>query len=265
MLETQSQDDKYAAIAPFYRAMMETRGHFALQADLVTELLAQSAFSRDALILDASCGTADVVGQLFERGFRNVRGIDASTAMLKEARLPAGLGGDTVMQCHWDAADEYLASRGPFDLIFVLGNAFTHAEREEMPQLVHTFATGLSRGGVLALDTRPWEIDRSSGYLTQPGRQVGVWRPLPSVTIDGRVWDLADRCAYDRAHQILDFRFRRVSADGHDRDAELDSSFCLTPFTAADAIAWMRGAGLLKVEQMHYPDYPYVIIHGRRC
>jgi ubiquinone/menaquinone biosynthesis C-methylase UbiE len=76
--------DTYDRFAVHYRALLQPREHFRWQRELLLKLFRFHGITPSARILDAACGTGDVLADLNQLGFRNLMGIDGSAVMLRK-------------------------------------------------------------------------------------------------------------------------------------------------------------------------------------
>ena len=255
-------DVSYATLAPCYRAMAEERDHFTKQLKLLDMFLSRYGKSRTARILDAACGTGDVVTGLHTMGYSQVAGVDASKDMLAQVQVPQGVEEAPLQACRWQELDRYFGSHGSYDVIFILGHSLPHAEKEEIPVIVKNVYNGLNPGGIFIFDIRMWTRVQD-GSLVQPGREVGVFKRLGSKFKLGKHWYWVDECCkYEGGRQHITYRFQRIN------DSELGWELVLsyTPFELEEAVRWLQDAGFrnIKVEVQQPEEWSYIVVIGEK-
>lgn len=258
-------DIPYAKLAPYYRPMLEKRDHFAKQLKLLNVFLSRYGTSRTARILDAACGTGDVVTGLHTMGYSQVAGVDASEDMLAQAQALQGVADVPLQKCRWQELDRYLGSYGNYDVIFILGHALPHAEKEEIPAIVRNVYNGLNPGGIFVFDIRMWTRVQD-GSLVQPGRQIGIFRWLGKFRSGKHCYWVDDCCEYESGRQYITYRFRRINDGGLGWDHEERLVLSYTPFEPEEALRWLQDAGFRQIE-VQQPDpkkWPYMLVVGEK-
>ena len=243
----------YERMAPFARAILAERGHFEKQAQLVRRIAERFHVPYDARILDAACGTGDVLIALNELGFKNLTGLYGSREML-EQRQP---NTPPVSQCKWADLHQYFSGHGQFDFVYMLGHALPHAEFAEIEEVLKTIQDGLKKGGIFAFDMRAWD-ELPTGQLTQLGRLDGQFRSLGTVEVDGKNWSVEDMVRYHAHRQNVTYRMACAA-----ERVQFDLSYSL--FTVKMACDALIKAGFQpeRVFVEDSADWPYTTIIAR--
>ena len=111
---------------------MIQREHFEAQVLLLDFISNRKGISKNSRILDAACGTGDVVLEHNKKGFNKVSALDGSEVMLEQ--FPAKSLPFSVECCNWKSLGKYFDRYGQFDFIYILGNSFPHLEIESIPR-----------------------------------------------------------------------------------------------------------------------------------
>jgi SAM-dependent methyltransferase len=247
----------YEDFAPIYRALVQPRGHFEGQAAVVDGQLRSSGIARESRILDAACGTGDVLVALLASGYSNLHGCDGSRAMLNECRALEAL---PVTECRWENLGRYFRAVPPFDAIFIMGNSLAHAEARHLPTIFSDLAAGLRPGGALIFDIRRWGRG-PGGELREEGRGVGSWRLLPETAGPDGMLEVRDRCRYQEGRQLIDYDMQPSSGAKRSR-IRFTLSYAIFDFVLAER--WLAEAGFASSTCERNPDWPYLIVRARR-
>ena len=135
-----------------------------------------------ARILDCACGIGTLAIPLAKAGF-DVSGSDGSAGMIEQTSLAARDANVAVPLkcCIWEDLPAQL--RGPFDLVFCLGNAIGHTRNgAEMLRSLQGMRAVLRSGGKLVMDFLNWEKIRKEKIRFTPyhhWRKRGGQRCLP--------------------------------------------------------------------------------------
>ena len=121
--------EQYAKFAPFYTQVGIKRGHFKAQVDFLNKVIAE--ISSCNVILDASCGTGNVLKQLSkDHPDREFYGLDGSAELLERAREHLNGSKAKIRLADWQGMVSVFSER-TFDLIYMLGNSIAHCESEK--------------------------------------------------------------------------------------------------------------------------------------
>ncbi len=150
-----------------------------------------------ARILDCSCGMGTLPIALAQLGYE-VSGSDGSLGMIEQAALAARKANvDIPLQCStWENLPAHV--RGPFDLVFCLGNSIGHTRSgDEMLRSLQGIRAVLRSGGKLVIDSRNWEQIRKekTRFTPYPWRERAGQRCLPIY-----IWNFPER--FEDPHTI---------------------------------------------------------------
>jgi len=200
--------ESYRKCAPYARQLMGSRKHVEPQVEIVRQLAASCRIDRPR-ILDAACGTGDVLEVLVKEGY-DAFGCDASPDMLRLAAKLPGLSGSARLlpACRWQELAP-LFRKQQFDLIYILGNSFAHAPSIEIESVFNTLYDGLQTNGVFAFDMRPWVLNEAQ-QLRQANRPENVRRKLAEFESNGARFLIEDSCTYIGESQRITYFIRNV-------------------------------------------------------
>jgi SAM-dependent methyltransferase len=243
-------------MAHYYRALVKDRNHFQNQTAVVKRLVKYLS-NPCHRILDAACGTGDVLALLASE-YKHIAGVDGSPEMLTIAISDARLEGIPLSYCKWEHLPSFFMRQGQFDLIFLLGNSIAHVEdKAHFEHVVSIIHDGLTLGGIIAFDTRDWNLDEQSGNLVEPGRPVNCPRILGTFDVEGEIVEITDLCSYSDNRQYIKYK---VQGDNW------SDTFTLSylPFSRNDALGVLTQSGFVDCKINRYPDWNYLVIVGFR-
>lgn len=257
-------ESAYQTLAPFYKAFLSGRGHINKQKELLLNLLTSYKIAKNARILDAACGTGDVIFELRKNGYVNAYGVDASTPMLNQSLDCKEVSDNCLQVCRWQDLNRVFAEQGKYDFVFILGHALPHANRTDIPNILRHIFNGLNAGGVFCFDLRPWGRG-ADGSLIQEGRTPGEWRPTASFEIGGYHYEMHEICSYEAGRQNIRYRIQRLieATEEAVQDTWLEVSYEL--FDADEASLWLKEAGFRKVTSRRFSEWPsYVTVVAQK-
>ena len=143
---------------------------------------------RDADIADVGCGAGTLVKFLGERGYRNVRGVDASPEQVQVAQRA---GVDGVEQ---GDLREYLAARANQLDVVIAMDVLEHFSQEEVLDVLDHIRGALRPGGRLILRTpnagslfagrvRYWDFTHQLAFTAQSFSQVLATTGFESISV----------------------------------------------------------------------------------
>lgn len=254
----------YQALAPFYRVFLSQREHFDRQIELLLTLLSSYKLAKNARILDAACGTGDVVFGLRDKGYTKIYGIDASAPMLDQSLNHAADADKRLQVCRWQDLDCYFDDHGNFDFIYILGHALPHADRNDIHVILRHIFSGLNSDGIFCFDMRPWERS-TDGNLIQAERTPGEWRLTASFEADGCTYKVSEICIYDGGRQSIRYRIQRLigPTEVFDQDINLEVSYEL--FDSDEAKLWLKEAGFRNIQSQRFQQWAsYLVITAQK-
>lgn len=260
--------DAYDKLSKYYRPLAVQRKHFDDQIKLLQALFHRNGKTTQTRILDAACGTGDVLAGLYRDGYHALAGVDGSAAMVAQAQILPEMAYVPVEACDWQDLGRYFKENGTFDFVFVLGHALPHASKTEIPGIIKEVFEGLSPGGVFTFDLRMWARNEE-GILVEPGRPVGIFRWLGEIEDeDGRKYWMDDRCSYLQGRQYITYRFRRIKQGGVGWDCEEQLVLSYALFDLSEARGWFLQGGFMQDQiELEFPKdlgYSYAVITARR-
>ncbi len=252
-------DNRYTVLGRVFREIALLRGHFAKQLRVLRSLAESEGLHRSSRILDAACGTGDVLLGLRSDGFEHIQGCDGSEAML--AQWPSSIDAVPRRMCDWAELDTIFDESGPFDLVFFLGHSLPHLHRRLVPKVMKSVYDGLNVGGLLAFDIRDW-VEGNDGSRWQAGRETSIPRLLGDVALDGVRYQLSDRAYYCGHRQFVEYRLVSAARGGK----TLTETLTYDMFVPREAVQWLLAAGFAagRVSVRRFAEWPYLVITARR-
>jgi SAM-dependent methyltransferase len=211
-----------------------------------------------ARVLDCAAGTGPLAVGLALRGF-DVTASDASPAMVaRTRRLAADRGAELpVVECTWEElADQGWEER--FDAVLCVGNSLPHAVGQAGRRAALAAMAGvLRRGGLLAVTSRNWELERAHGSGLQVSEQLVERDGRSGLVVHG--WTIPED--WDDAHQ-LDIAVALVAADGS--VTSRGERLTVWPFRHETLDADLRAAGLEPTGSTYDAAAPRYLVTARR-
>ncbi|MBM4056043.1 MAG: class I SAM-dependent methyltransferase [Planctomycetes bacterium] len=160
-------EQEYSKIAPYYYYIGETRGHFKTQQSFLSEILKNN--NRTACVLDASCGTGDVINGLSKmHPFIEFYGSDISKPLLNRAYNQPYLDADNIKLSDWDQISE-IFSQNKMDIVYILGNSIAHTNSiDKLEKIFFEVNKLLKTDGLFIFDVRPWYKNIKEESFNEP-------------------------------------------------------------------------------------------------
>lgn len=258
-----SNRESYARIARFYDAVFRDRHFGRRQAELLEELSKSRKILKTSKLLDAACGTGNLLAELNRSGWTNLTGIDGSSEMLACGNKRAELNGIPMIYQGWESVrDWFVQGQREFDCITLLGNSLAHAQARQVDLILAQFFQGLAPGGMLIFDIRDWATD-ISGQLIQSNREADTFRTLSEFNLGSERWRAEDRCTYPGECQVITYRFTPLSSS--ERDPVVDEiPLTYGLFNIDDAKRWMQYIGYDNIEACRPQTWDYVVMVATR-
>ncbi len=209
-----------------------------------------------ARVLDCAAGTGTLAVGLALRGF-DVVATDASAAMIARTRgLAAEHGVEVPAEvCEW----EQLRAAEPFDAVFCVGNSIPHAEGQAARRRAFAaMANVLRPGGLLAVTSRNWELERAQGSRVNVSEQLVERAAGRALVVQS--WTIAD--AWEDVH-TLEVVVALIGDDGAVR-AHGERLRCW-PFRHETLDEDLRAAGLEPASSTYDPEVGRYVVTARRA
>ena len=192
-------DDPYDLFSSYYRELIISTGHLKKEQEVVKKLLLEINVKNDACILDAACGTGNLLQFLMTEGYKNVWGLDSSQGMINRAEE---ISTNNKLTCtKWENMNLLKHFWNKFDLIFILSISLPHAEESNLPLIFDNILKCLKPGGMLIFDNREWIYDKRN-RLIEPNRPIGKFRFLQAIQKHGKSYLIYDMCRYTNRQYI---------------------------------------------------------------
>ena len=252
--------DQYTRMSHFYRGILKHRKHFENQSEVVDAIIQETFKSNNLSILDAACGTGDVVEILYNSGYKNISATDGSEEMIKFFSKDL-IKKIQVQVCPWINLDDYFLKNNPFDLIYILGHSLPHACIDEIPRIFSYIYKGLKPNGIFLFDVRTW-VKGEDQKLIQPGRPANVYRDLGIVTTEDGNYHIEDKVTYNDNIQHAVYRIRKLLSENPESNSEEILELNYSIFNVHEAISMLELAGFNpdKIQQLKFDNWSYIVI-----
>lgn len=255
---------QYEIFAPYYRSLLKDRGHFEDQLKLLIPIIEHE--KSNVAVLDAACGTGEVLLGLLDEGF-NAFGLDGSPAMLAQAGSLVGVQHRRRLYppCPWEEI-AFQRIKRRFECVFILGNAFSHLAHASIPPTLNRIHDILTPNGLFVFDMRHWAHDKS-GTLRQPGRKIGEPRQHGPYVDRGKQFLINETCRYTHLTQVISYDVHHL--DTGKGEPALDCRFELrySLFDSDDVIRWAEESDFRSKPVLHVPNvdgWPYQVVSIRK-
>lgn len=157
---------EYSKFAPYYHYIGKARGHFQAQQRFLDDILNNEDFSD---VLDASCGTGDVLDGLSKMfPLKNFYGSDISKSLLNRAYDQPYLDEDNIKLSDWEQLSVFFP-QSRMDFIYILGNSIAHSNSIDKLEKVFSEVSKLLKiDGLFVFDIRPWDKNIKEESFNEP-------------------------------------------------------------------------------------------------
>lgn len=181
----ETMQESYSAFAPFYRQLAWNMNLFANEYALINGVLCGNEHSKQYRILDAACGTGDVLHEMMNNGYDAVLGSDVCSEMMSLAEPKIA---SRLYQCSWEELGNLLLNQQLRDVVFILANSLAHMPPDRQSKLFASVYEGLSPNGLFIFDIRDWARER-----LRMEASGGRWNPSGKCAIGGHRYIVSER------------------------------------------------------------------------
>lgn len=241
-------DNDYNRFAPYYRLFIQESGHLKDEQNTLKQIISEINIPLESRILDAACGTGDALYFLYQKGFRNLTGVDISANMINQAKQL--LSDISYYNCSWINVEK-IANK-PFDLLYVISVSILHVDSaEELNTVIKSFYNILGENGILVLDNRCW-INKN-GVLIEDHRRENHKRCVSTFDYKNNKIIIYDNCKYEKYKQIIEYT---ISNGLSSQTIEIK----YFKITTNQIIEILTNAGFNRVLTKKYGTWPYELI-----
>jgi SAM-dependent methyltransferase len=194
-----AEEAPYSQIAPVYDHMM-SHVEYAAWADYVVALLDRFG-NGGKRILDAGCGTGQILHELLARGY-TMFGLDLSYAMLDECRKQ----GVTRL---WQGDLRNMTLRQGVDVVICLYDTIHYLKPDELIQFFESVSGMLSSGGLVIFDVV------TEAFLRGYWADYSEWDQVGNFEYTRRSWyDSENRCQHTEI-RVRDEKTGKTTLERH--------------------------------------------------
>ena len=241
--------DKYDLFSKYYRQLIHATKHVENENNAVRHVISDLQIDMQHSILDAACGSGDLLYYLKNNGYNNVSGLDASIGMINKAKelLP------NIPYFHtcWESMNNHVLDR--YDYIFILSISLLHALQEDFPLVFRNIYQVLNVSGVFVFDNRFWNIHQ--GEILQVNRSIDRYSNEVVINIDNVEIVIDSICRYLDDRQYIKYRIRY-----EEKEEYIEVSY--SRITTETLINMLYDAGFSKVKTNHFAEWPYEILYA---
>lgn len=173
MVDEDMGNSEYSKFTPYYEQVGVYRGHFKKQEDFLIKII--NKFNINGSVLDASCGTANVLNSLtIDYPESSFYGSDNCLEFIKQGQSKYKNIAKRINLVDWNNL-RFNYKKNQFDFIFILGNSFAHIENTEQAlQILEQIRFILKKNGYFLFDFRDWEENKQSGLYNLPSKSKEI-------------------------------------------------------------------------------------------
>jgi SAM-dependent methyltransferase len=240
--------------AKLYPKVAKLRDHFNKQTQTVCNLFELLKISPDSKILDAACGTGDLVNDLYDNNYKHVYAIDGSADMLKHFDPKNNIPFEC---CDWLNIESYFKKQGSFDCILILGQSLPCLEIQYLDNLLKKTYDNLNPGGKFIFDIRPWKRDHQNN-LIDPVRLPEVKNFLAQVIDNDVEYLVEEQVSYSLPYEHVTYYLTELN----NKNNLIKFKMSYHMFDYFQAYNFLEKAGFSRqtMETRCFPSYPYSII-----
>lgn len=241
--------DNYNLFSKYYRQLIHAIKHIECEISTVNYIISDLNINKQHSILDAACGSGDLLFYLKANGYNNISGLDASIGMLNKAKeiLP----NIPYFNICWEKINNQVLSK--YDYIFILSVSLIHASQEHFILIFKNIYQILNNSGVFIFDNRFWSIKQ--GEVVQENRSTDKYSNEIALNIDNEIIIIDDICYYLGNRQYIKYRIRTK-----EKEEYIEVSYSRT--TSETLIKILYEVGFFKVETRRFSEWPYELLYA---
>jgi len=241
--------EKYDAFSEYYRELICATKHIENEINTVNYIISDLNVNKQHSILDAACGSGDLLFHLKNNGYNDISGLDASIGMLNKAKdvLP------DIPYFHipWEKINTQVLNK--YDYIFIISISLMHALEEDFPLIFKNIYQILNDSGVFIFDNRFWTFKQ--GEIIQENRSIHEYKDEAYLCISGKKIIIDTICRYSSNRQYIKYRIR------HEKEEEyIEVSYSRT--MSESLIKMLYESGFSKVERKQFAKWPYEVLYA---
>jgi SAM-dependent methyltransferase len=252
--------DQYLKLAKYYRPLIEDRDHFKNCYETVVHLFNHYSIEKGAKVLDAACGTGDIIEYLIKDGYTNIVGSDGSASMISEIK-DFVKNKIKIANVSWQDLNTFFRDNGLFNAVFIMGHSLPHADEEDYLRIFSNIYDGLKEGGTFFFDMRYW-IENENNQLVQPNRKENVFRDLGTITLNNNEYSAFDKVTYNKSHQFVTYKFKDLHEKSNDlvQEEALTVQYSIVSFEATIDKVIKAGFKKNKIRAYDFDNWSYKVI-----
>jgi len=239
----------YDSFSKYYRELISATKHIEYEIDTVNLVISDLNINKQHIILDAACGSGDLLFHLKNDGYNNISGLDASIGMINKAKeiLPD----ISFFHTSWENINNQVLNK--YDYIFIMSISLMHALEKDFRLIFMNIYKILNNSGVFIFDNRFWSIEQDE--IIQENRSIYEYKNEASILIDGKKIIIDSICRYLEDRQYIKYRIRHK-----EKDEYIEVSYSRT--MSETLIKMLYESGFYKVERKRFINWPYEVLYA---
>ncbi len=242
----------YHVIYKYYDSFLKQRDHFKVQRAILTDLFHELKIDKSSKVLDASCGTGEVLNSIYKDKFTNVYGNDISSEMLN---IAVSKNSNIKFYNHDFLNINAIEQR--FDLIFSLGNSFSHVKDfNALKDSLTSIKKALSnKNSYVVIDYRLWDV--CGNVLTQKERtKEKILKTLNPIQVNNNSYNIYEEVSEDADRQYVKYSIENIKTQSIEINEVSYLKFSINEFIqCAIKVGFQETITYYKYKG----TYPYVI------
>ena len=245
-------NNQYDKFANFYRELLTNTGHLKKEQNIIKLIIKDIKInSKDDAILDAACGSGEILYTLNNLGYKNISGLDLSENMIKKAKelLP----NIKFYNTSWQNINKCQLVNNAYNMVIIVGLSLLHVANEEFEEILVNLKKIVSNCGVLVIDNRKW-LQNANNELIDITKN-NTYSRICEFNFHNLNYYIEDMCYYIKDRQVV--KYKVVSSNDIN-----EFTFDYLRITTNSIVELLYEVGFSKVETKNTEDWPYELIYS---
>lgn len=244
-------NNQYDQFARFYRELLTHTGHLKNEQNIVQQVIKDLGLNLKSAILDAACGSGELLYALNILGYKNISGLDISENMILRAKelLP----NIKFYNTSWQDIAKLQLDKNTFDMVIIIGISLLHVANDEIEGILFNLNKIINKCGVLVLDNRKWILN-TNNELIDTSKNNKYFR-VCEFNLHKQNYHIDEMCYYIKDRQIV--KYKVVSLNDVN-----EFTFDYLRIKTDSIMKLLYKVGFNRVENRNVENWPYELIYS---